>query len=169
MDGVCAILMYADHLTHLGYRFFEHDNDEEQSFTKEFNKSCSLSYKTRLWGCAICFVLGYVIMFMSLLTVPGMGKHPEKFAILYSLGNIIALVSTCFLWGPWAQIKNMFAKIRVVATVIYLVCIAVTIVLAIKVKKVVPILLMIIIQCFAGIWYNLSYIPVRLVEIHPAL
>ncbi len=100
-------------------------------------------------------------MFVSLFAVPELPTHPEKFAILYSIGNIVALGSSCFLWGPWAQVKNMFAPIRAVATIIYLLCIAITIYLAVDVKKTVPILIMIIIQCLAGIWYALSYIPVR--------
>lgn len=141
--------------------FGSSNEDEDSAFLKDFNKSCTLSYKTRIWGFVICFALGYVIMFMSLFTVPDLPKHPEKFAILYSIGNIIAIGSSCFLWGPWAQIKNMFAPVRAVATIIYLLCIGVTIYLAVDVKKVVPILIMIIVQCFAGIWYALSYIPVR--------
>lgn len=125
------------------------------------SQACTLSYKTRIWGFVISFVLGYIIMFMSLLAVPSLGKNPEKFAILYTIGNIIAIGSSCFLWGPWSQVKNMFAKTRVIATVVYLLCIGITIWLAVDVKKTVPILMMIIIQCFAGIWYALSYIPVR--------
>lgn len=129
------------------------------SALEDFNKSCTLSYKTRLMGCATCFVLGYLIMFLSLLTVGQLGRRPEKFAILYTLGNIVALISTCFLWGPVAQIKNMFKPVRVVATIVYLVCIALTIFFAIYIKKVIPIMLMILLQFIAGFWYNISYIP----------
>jgi hypothetical protein len=135
------------------------NSDSSSSALDDFNKTCTLSYKTRLMGCAACFVLGYIIMFMSLLTVSQLGRKPEKFAILYTLGNIIALMSTCFLWGPVAQVKNMFKPIRIIATVVYLVCIALTIFFAFKVQKTVPILLMIIAQFFAGFWYNISYIP----------
>lgn len=31
---------------------------------------------------------------------------------MYSLGNIISLCSTCFLYGPWTQAKKMFAPTR---------------------------------------------------------
>ncbi len=135
------------------------NSNESDSALDDFNKACTLSYKTRLIGCFTCFVLGYIIMFMSLMTVGQLGKKPEKFAILYTIGNIVALVSTCFLWGPVAQLKNMFKPIRIIATIVYLVCIALTIFFAVYVKKVVPILLMILVQCGAGFWYNISYIP----------
>lgn len=127
----------------------------------DLDKSCTLSYKNRLIGCAICFVVGYIISFSSLFAVGQLARRPEKFAILYSLGNIVALMSTCFLWGPVSQVKNMFKPVRIVATIVYLVCIGLTILFCFKVQKVLPILLMIICQLIAGFWYNISYIPVR--------
>lgn len=33
------------------------------------------------------------------------------FAVCYSIGTVLSLASSCFLWGPWHQIKNMF-KVR---------------------------------------------------------
>ena len=38
--------------------------------------------------------------------------NPVPFATMYSLGNIISLCSTCFLYGPWTQAKKMFAPTR---------------------------------------------------------
>jgi hypothetical protein len=56
------------------------------------------------------------------------------FAILYSLGNIVALASTMFLRGPCKQIKSMFDSKRVVATCIYLLAMIATLVVAIWVR-----------------------------------
>ena len=30
---------------------------------------------------------------------------PVPFALMYTLGNIVAICSTCFLYGPWAQVN----------------------------------------------------------------
>jgi hypothetical protein len=40
--------------------------------------------------------------------------NPEPFATMYTIGNIIGMCSTCFLYGPWSQAKKMFAPTRYV-------------------------------------------------------
>ncbi len=62
---------------------------------KEQNDSCfpSLTYKERITGFLICFILGMVIQFFSVGSLMGiaLGKI-SKFAFLYSLGNIVSLI-----------------------------------------------------------------------------
>lgn len=61
----------------------------------EQNDSCfpTLSYRERITGFLICFALGLVIQFFSVGSLMGLalGKI-SKFALLYSLGNIISLI-----------------------------------------------------------------------------
>jgi hypothetical protein len=80
------------------------------------------------------------------------------FAIMYSLGNIIAISATCFLYGPYAQLKKMFEFTRIVATSVFLLMITITLFLAFYdghiPLRVLWIVLAIIIQFFAlGIIY----------------
>ncbi|KAF5914876.1 hypothetical protein HPG69_010942 [Diceros bicornis minor] len=79
----------------------------------------SLSFNTRLKWFAICFVCGifFSILGTGLLWVPGGIK---LFAVFYTLGNIAALASTCFLMGPMKQLKKMFETTRLLATVVML-------------------------------------------------
>ena len=63
-----------------------------------------LSRMERLYGFAICITAGLFCSFLSSLVF----LKPTKFAILYSLGNILSLTSTGFLMGFWSQLKNMF-------------------------------------------------------------
>jgi hypothetical protein len=44
------------------------------------------------------------------------------FAVLYSIGNVVALSSTLFLMGPVNQLKRMFAPTRLIATIVMLLC-----------------------------------------------
>ncbi|RYG44148.1 hypothetical protein EON67_12100 [archaeon] len=67
--------------------------------------------------------------------------------------------STMFLFGPWRQMKNMFAAKRIIATLVYLITLIATLVVAIVVKSVPLVIVMIIIQFIALVWYTLSYIP----------
>lgn len=55
---------------------------------------------------------------------------PKTFAVLYTFGNVTALCSTAFLIGPRKQLKNMFARKRIIATVVYLLAIILTILVA---------------------------------------
>lgn len=93
------------------------------------NTCPSLSLKTRMIGFGACFGLGMLLSFMSTMSI----LNPTTFAVTYTLGNMIALASTGFLFGPVRQIKNMFALKRVVATVIYLTTLGLTLVVALKV------------------------------------
>ena len=87
------------------------------------------------------------------------------FAVFYTFGNIVALASTGFMWGPKKQCKKMFAKTRIIATTVYLSLIVVTLVVALAPlglqdgAKVAIVIILIILQFLALTWYVLSFIP----------
>ncbi|XP_063322654.1 SFT2 domain containing 2b isoform X2 [Pelmatolapia mariae] len=122
-------------------------NADGSGILERANQASTLSWGTRVKGFLICFVLGVVcsILGTCLLWVPGFGL--AVFAVLYSLGNICALSSTMFLMGPCRQLKTMWAKERVLATIIMLW------------KNNGLALLFCILQFLAFTWYGLSYIP----------
>ena len=68
-----------------------------------------------------------------------------------------------FLYGPWTQAKRMFAPERFLATCIYFGFIGVTLTLAYYPGDIPMRLLLIVIsilcQFLALLWYTLSYIP----------
>jgi len=135
------------------------NNEEEQGMLGEMNQMCSLSYSQRLAGFASCFILGWLIAFLALLTLPTIATSPEKFAILYTLGNLIAVASTLFLFGPVAQCKSMFKSSRWIATFVYFLSMGLTLFVAFKVQKVGWVILCMLFQFAAMIWYALSFIP----------
>ncbi|XP_042893897.1 vesicle transport protein SFT2A-like isoform X1 [Penaeus japonicus] len=118
----------------------------------------SLSWSTRVKGFAICFVLGFLFSLLgsALFFLP---KGTILFAIFYTLGNVMAISSTCFLMGPVNQCKKMFAKTRIIATIIMFVALIMTLIAAFVVHKKALALLMVLIQFLAMTWYSLSYIP----------
>ncbi|KAF4027744.1 Got1/Sft2-like family [Phytophthora infestans] len=84
-----------------------------------------------------------------------------KFGITYSLGNIISLCGSGFLVGPKQQVKLMFKPVRRIATVIYLLMIAVVFTVALAVAPSflfqapqlgLVVLLLVLIQCAAAVW-----------------
>ncbi|XP_014397903.1 PREDICTED: vesicle transport protein SFT2A, partial [Myotis brandtii] len=118
----------------------------------------SLSFSTRLKWFAVCFLSGifFSILGTGLLWLPGGIK---LFAVFYTFGNIAALASTCFLMGPFKQLKKMFETTRLLATIIMLLCFVLTLCAALWWHKKGLAVLFCILQFLSMTWYSLSYIP----------
>lgn len=106
----------------------------EKTFADEFDDMMTLTRTQRLYGFAFTFVVGWLINLMSLFAVPQIVLHPQKFALLYTFGNVISLCSTAFLWGPCEQIKDMFKPVRAGATIVYLATMVITLFTAFEVR-----------------------------------
>ncbi|XP_012276609.1 vesicle transport protein SFT2A [Orussus abietinus] len=132
--------------------------DEESGIITQVMDSSTLSWSTRIKGFAICFVIGILCSFLGSFAL-FLNRGLTVFAVFYTLGNIISLLSTCFLMGPVKQLKKMFASTRVIATVLVFVSIVMTLFAAIHLKKAGLALFFIILQSLAMTWYSLSYIP----------
>jgi len=134
--------------------------DVTKAFSEEYDANCKLSKKQRMRGFFICFAVGWIITVCSLFTLPGLalGK-PAPFAVMYTIGNIVALSATFFLWGPKSQLKSMFKPIRAGASVIYLTTLILTLVLAFTTKNGILVILCLAVQFCAMVWYAASYIP----------
>ena len=89
--------------------------------------------------------------------------NPVPFAVNYTVGNILATSASMFLCGPKRQIKKMFDQHRKTVSTVYLSCLGVTLVVAfVPLQWVLQLALLVsllITQCFANLWYSLSYIP----------
>ncbi|XP_067676621.1 vesicle transport protein SFT2B-like [Haliotis asinina] len=135
------------------------DEDEEKGIVTQISDASTLSWSTRIKGFIVCFVLGVVLS--TLGTCLLFAKNGlVMFAVLYTVGNILSLSSTCFLMGPLNQLKKMFAKTRIIATILVLVMFVLTIVFATALKNGAALaILCCILQFLALTWYSLSYIP----------
>ena len=130
--------------------------EKEQSLQDEIRGLCpSLTYTQRMYGFAICFCVAWFCSFLSVLAY----ARPTKFAILYTVAALASIGSTMFLMGPISQLKWMFKEHRAIATTIYLLAMAVTLYLAFTEASVLLILLAILVQFLAMVWYCLSYVP----------
>jgi len=134
------------------------DEDEESGIVTQISDATSFSWSTRIKGFIICFVLGIVLSMLGtfFLFLP---NGLTLFAIFYTFGNLIALASTCFLMGPFNQIKKMFAETRIIATIVMFVCMALTLMAALWWKIPGLAILFCIMQFCAMTWYSISYIP----------
>ncbi|XP_060781438.1 vesicle transport protein SFT2A isoform X1 [Neoarius graeffei] len=96
------------------------EDNEELGLTTQVLDASTLSYSTRIKWFIICFACGILcsILGTALLFLP---KGMQLFAVFYTLGNLAALASTCFLMGPVKQLKRMFEPTRLIATCVMLV------------------------------------------------
>ncbi|XP_068950827.1 vesicle transport protein SFT2B [Petaurus breviceps papuanus] len=134
------------------------DTDDRGGLT-EVIETPSLSWGTRIKGFAACFAIGIIFSVMGtlLLWVPRRGL--VLFAAFYTLGNIASLGSTIFLMGPMKQLKRMFEPTRLIATIVMLLCLALTLCAAFWWHNKGLALIFCILQSLALTWYSLSYIP----------
>ena len=145
---------------------------EERSWRDEFNVATreaqalcpKLTMQQRLYGFSACFCCGLLLSFLGWLEL--LKKEIDNFAIFYTLGNVVALSSSLFFVGPTAQIKKMTAKKRWVATLMYFMAMGATLFVALypgldnrASLREVLVILCIMIQWCAMVWYSLSYIP----------
>ncbi|GAA6021453.1 hypothetical protein JCM8202_006377 [Rhodotorula sphaerocarpa] len=120
-------------------------------------KFLNLTRTQRLYGFGICLVCGFALSLIgAILFVLG---QVTLFAVLYVIGVICSLVGTGFLLGFGRQFKAMLDPIRIYATGIFLLCIALTFVFAFAIQIDVLVLIFAIATYLSYAWYSLSYIP----------
>eukprot|EP00033_Pygsuia_biforma_P001974 GCRY01002197.1.p1 GENE.GCRY01002197.1~~GCRY01002197.1.p1 ORF type:complete len:163 (+),score=10.29 GCRY01002197.1:177-665(+) len=143
------------------YKILGKEEEKPKTWWQEVKDECKLTKTQRFYGFAICFIVGTLLTCMSTLFLRDLGKHPERFALSYTFGNIVAICSSMFLKGPVSQVKSMFKATRLTATLIFLVSMGLTLwaVFYFDPPKKGLVLLFIIIQLCAFLWYCLSYIP----------
>ncbi|GMH19693.1 hypothetical protein Nepgr_021534 [Nepenthes gracilis] len=140
----------------LNQQIFSGDEERGESFLDEdINGICTLSPLQRIYGFAGSLLAGLACMILSLVVF----ASPIKFAILFTLGNVLAVGSTAFLVGPAQQLQKMFDPVRLYATVVYLGCVVLALICALWIQSKILTILAIICEVCALIWYSLSYIP----------
>jgi len=133
---------------------------KEPTLADEFTALCpSLSMKQRLIGFGVCLGLALLFCLLSVLFLASIVTNPAAFAVPYTIGNIMAICSTGFLVGPMRQLKMMMNPTRIIASLIYVGAMVLTMVAAFVLKSQLLVLVAVIIQFCAIVWYCLSYIP----------
>jgi len=89
--------------------------------------------------------------------------NPVPFAINYSVGNFLSLLSMTFLCGPKRQFANMFDEKRKFTSITYISCLFATLgcifIPLPGFARLITLVLLVLAQFCACMWYSLSYIP----------
>lgn len=132
------------------------ENEEQQdNLFGDQEALCSVSPLQRVYGFAACLLAGFICMFLSMIVF----IKPIKFALLFTLGNMLAIGSTTFLIGPMQQLSMMMDPVRAYATSMYVGCVVLALICALWIHSKILTLLAIICEICALVWYSLSYIP----------
>jgi hypothetical protein len=118
-----------------------------------------MSYKTRLMGWLGCSITGWVISLIVTFVFIFSDFDVVAFALLYSLGQVLNIAGSCFLSTPSGHLKAMGKKHRIIPSIVYILSIIITIVIAVATKIKGLVLLFVIIQIAAYYWYTISFIP----------
>lgn len=122
-----------------------------------------MTWKERLIGCATCMIAGYLLSLGSFFRIRDLlFGDPVPLVMNSTVGNLIALMGSCFLSGPTNQLNRMWAQKRRTATTMYLGSLALTIIVVmipLPGPKGLLLLLLLLSQYVSITWYCLSYIP----------
>ena len=129
------------------------------SFGKEKTLCGDLSYKTRLIGWLTCSILGFLLSLIISLVFVLSNFNVTAYAILYSLGQVLNIGGSCFLSTPSGHFKDMTKKTRIIPSVVYILSIILTIVIAVATQIRGLVFLFLVIQVLAYYWYTISFIP----------
>lgn len=136
----------------------------EAGYKQESTSLCpSLSYQERVIGCLTCFLLGFLLSIGSTFRLAKLVHgNPGPFAMAYTIGNLLSIGSSMFFVGPCKQLETMFRVKRRGSAITYLAFIVITMVLCFSPH--IPhrtglVILSVICQFAALVWYTLSYVP----------
>lgn len=140
------------------------NNTEANNLRASINSLCpSLTYQERTIGFITCFVLGFLLSLGSTFRLARLVHgNPAPFAIAYTIGNLLSLGCTMFFVGPCKQLEAMFHSKRRYSAIVYLVFMGITLALCFSHNvphRVGLVLLSVIIQFSALVWYTLSFVP----------
>lgn len=137
-------------------------NDEQD---EDFASTCcpSLSMQQRIFGCACCFAAGQLLQFFAFGAAAGvLVGHPGRFARCYSMGNMMMIAGSFFLSGPKRQCNKIKEKNRLPTFCAFISAMVLTLIVVYAhpfIGRALLILLLVVTQWCAQVWYILSYIP----------
>ena len=110
-------------------------------------------------GWLTCSILGFLLSLIISLVFVLSNFNVTAYAILYSLGQVLNIGGSCFLSTPSGHFKDMTKKTRIIPSVVYILSIILTIVIAVATQIRGLVFLFLVIQVLAYYWYTISFIP----------
>lgn len=126
--------------------------EEEEGFFALSRWDRMLVFAACNLGAAVCFMLCFFLF-------PVLTLKPRKFAILWSVGSALFLLSWAVLMGPWSYARHLVSGSRLPFTAAYFGSIALTLYFAIGLQSLILTAISSVFQICALVWYLVSYFP----------
>ncbi|KAJ3259811.1 Vesicle transport protein [Boothiomyces macroporosus] len=124
------------------------------------DKECfGLSTFQRYVGFMILLGTSGLFLFISLFSLPLLLVAPAKFALTYTMGSLMFLLSFSILNGWRAHLKHLFCWERAPFTTSYLVSMMGTLYFSMIHPSYIPVIFFTVLQVIALLWYLASYLP----------
>jgi hypothetical protein len=105
-----------------------------------------------LIGAVACFALCFALL-------PVMALKPRKFAVLWTLGSLLFVISFGVLQGPASYLLHLISAERLPFSLAYFGSMIATMVFSLGLKSTLLTIVAVIIQILAALWYTVSYFP----------
>lgn len=126
-------------------------------FEQDEGEWFELTLTQRLLGCVGTSVIGIFSGVLSLIAI-GLLRI-RKFSILFAIFNLMIISSTGFIVGFKNQLRFLMEKKRIYATFGMLFGFLITIVFALKLRKLSGAIIGVVVEGISFVYYALSYLP----------
>ncbi|RKO97197.1 hypothetical protein CXG81DRAFT_12787 [Caulochytrium protostelioides] len=118
-----------------------------------------LSRVERLVACMVCLGLAAFCFFIAFTLLPFLVLNLRKFAMLYTMGSLLALLGIAVLHGLSAHLAHLCSAERLPFTLCYFGTMGLTLYLSFAHKPHLLIIFASIAQMLCLVWYFVSYLP----------
>ncbi|CAN3375043.1 hypothetical protein DIURU_005155 [Diutina rugosa] len=113
----------------------------------------------RLIGFGACLAASTLCFVLCVFMFPVLALRPTKFAMLWTMGSLLFIVSFGVLSGPVAYTKHLLSASRIPFTAIYFGSVVMTVWSALVLKSTVLVIISSAIELVAVVYYVVSYFP----------
>ncbi|EGW30870.1 uncharacterized protein SPAPADRAFT_56823 [Spathaspora passalidarum NRRL Y-27907] len=118
-----------------------------------------LSRVERLIGFSCCLAASVLCFVLCFFMFPVLALRPRKFALLWTGGSVLFVVSFGVLQGPYNYIRHLTSRDRIVFTTVFFSSILLTLYSAVVIKSTIATIFSSLIEFFAVLYYTFSYFP----------
>lgn len=118
-----------------------------------------LSRFEKIVGFGCCLASSILCFILSFFMFPVLALNPRKFALLWTMGSFLFVVSFGVLQGPYAYVRHLTSRDRIIFSGIFFGSIFLTMYCALILQSTILTLLASIVEVVAIAYYIISYFP----------
>lgn len=118
-----------------------------------------LSRFEKIVGFGCCLAASMFCFIFSFFMFPVLALNPRKFALLWTMGSFLFVMSFGILQGPYAYIRHLTSRDRIIFSGIFFGSIVLTMYCALILRSTILTLLASIVEVVAILYYVISYFP----------